>query len=104
MAERATPLSYEFDPTAEVDYVDAVGFYEEEAGMGAAFEAEVRRAIDFILENPEASPIVTREGARKRVLHRFPFNLCYTIESQRIRIWAVAHHKRRPGFWAERLR
>jgi len=41
---------------------------------------------------------------RKKVLTgRFPFNLIYTIEPGRILIIAVAHQKRRPGYWAYRL-
>jgi plasmid stabilization system protein ParE len=103
VAERFSPRSIEFDPPAEAEYLDALRYYQQEGGIGAAFEQAVRRGVDFILQNPEASPVVTREGARKRVLGRFPYNLYYTIEGELILILAVAHQKRRPGYWTDRL-
>lgn len=103
MAERSSPLSFEFDPPAENEYLDALQYYEKEGEMGAAFEEAVRRGIDFILQHPEASPVVTREGGRKRVLGRFPYSLYYSIEGSLILIHAVAHQRRRPLYWIDRL-
>jgi toxin ParE1/3/4 len=103
VVERSSPRSYEFDPSAQAEYLDALRYYQQEGGMGATFEQAVHRGVDFILQHPEASPVVTREGARKRVLGRFPYNLYYTIEGDLVVIRAVAHQKRRPGYWADRL-
>jgi hypothetical protein len=36
-------------------------------------------------------------------LRRFPFGLLYAIETERIVIVAVAHLKRRPGYWKDRI-
>jgi mRNA-degrading endonuclease RelE of RelBE toxin-antitoxin system len=36
-------------------------------------------------------------------LHTFSYNLVYVVESDEIVILAVAHHKRRPGYWRGRL-
>jgi plasmid stabilization system protein ParE len=103
VAERSSPRRYEFDPPAQAEYLEALRYYQEEGGMGAAFEEAVRRGVDFILQHPEASPVVTSEGGRKRVLGRFPYNLYYTIEGDLIRIHAVAHQSRRPFYWIDRL-
>lgn len=103
MAERSSPRSVRFDPLAEVEYFDALVYYEKEAGLGAAFEEAVKRGLDLIQKHPEGSPVVTPEGARKRVLGRFSYNLYYTLERDSIYVWAVAHQKRRPGYWYERL-
>jgi plasmid stabilization system protein ParE len=103
VAERSFPRRYEFDPPAEAEYLDALRYYQLEGGIGATFEQAVRRGVDFILQHPEASPVVTHEGARKRVLGRFPYNLYSTIEADLIVIRAVAHQKRRPGYWTTRL-
>ncbi|HEX4953384.1 MAG TPA: hypothetical protein VF017_08330 [Thermoanaerobaculia bacterium] len=39
---------------------------------------------------------------RRLVLNRFPYSLFYTADSEEIRIFAVAHHSRRPGYWRHR--
>jgi hypothetical protein len=41
-------------------------------------------------------------GVRQKVLHRFPFALIYEIDADEIRVFAVAHHSRRPGYWRDR--
>jgi plasmid stabilization system protein ParE len=93
-----------FDPAAARDYNDARDYYyDQRPDLAVAFEADFHRAVDLIRAHPEGSPVVTEEGARKRLLRRFPYNVYYTIESEQIRIWAVAHEKQRPYYWHERL-
>ncbi|MBI3775205.1 MAG: hypothetical protein HY273_06575 [Gammaproteobacteria bacterium] len=43
-----------------------------------------------------------RNGKRRYVMQRFPYSLIYTVSSEEIRILAVAHHSRRPGYWQGR--
>ncbi|MBA3346286.1 MAG: type II toxin-antitoxin system RelE/ParE family toxin [Gemmatimonadales bacterium] len=35
-------------------------------------------------------------------LRRFPYSLLYRIETDRIYVLAVMHHRRRPGYWTDR--
>ena len=102
MDEPSSPRNYVFDLPAEADYLDALKYYEDEGGLGAAFEAEIRAGIALILEHPEAWPVVTIEGARKKVLAKFPYNIYYSVEPGLVRIRAVAHQSRRPGYWMNR--
>jgi len=37
------------------------------------------------------------------VLRQFPYSLFFIIENDTVVIVAVAHHKRRPGYWLPRL-
>jgi plasmid stabilization system protein ParE len=39
---------------------------------------------------------------RRRLVQKFPYGLIYTIEPDHIHIFAVAHTKRRPGYWLSR--
>ncbi len=39
---------------------------------------------------------------RKRVLGRFPFTIHFRFDAREIVIMAVAHQKRRPGYWSRR--
>jgi hypothetical protein len=40
---------------------------------------------------------------RRYLLHKFPYSLIYTIEHDHIHIFAVAHNKRKPGYWRKRI-
>jgi toxin ParE1/3/4 len=35
-------------------------------------------------------------------MKRFPYWLVYMVSEDEIRVLAVAHHSRRPGYWKER--
>ena len=105
MPERRPLPDWGFDPAAARDYNDARDYYyDQRPDLADAFEADFVRAVELIRAHPEASPVVTEEGARKRLMRRFPYNVYYTIEPDQIRIWAVAHEKQRPYYWHERLK
>jgi hypothetical protein len=77
-------------------------WYEARSGAAAeAFLYELNDAIQQILEAPDRWP---RDWgtARRFVLRRFPFNLVYRQTASSIRFIALAHHKRRPGYWRSR--
>ena len=41
---------------------------------------------------------------RKYILKKFPYQLVYREKQDQIDIVAVAHHKRRAGYWRKRLK
>lgn len=95
-------MKLEFQPEAELELIEAAAYYELRVpGLGWRFEAEVRRAIDLLLERPqigaEADPVL-----RKLVLIRFPYTLYYSVTGDVLRIEVVAHQRRRPGYWRHR--
>jgi toxin ParE1/3/4 len=69
----------------------------------AAFSNEIDAAIAAIDEHPEAWPAYDH-GTRRFLLRRFPYSVVYRVEASRILIVAVAHGRRRPGYWTECLR
>lgn len=94
---------YQFLPEAEEEMNEAARFYESRSGgLGQDFLDEVQHTIESILALPESGPVVS-EHFRRRILRRFPFGLLYAIEAERIVIVAVAHLKRRPGYWKDRV-
>lgn len=95
-------IPYVFHPDAEVDLVEAALFYETQmAGLGKSFSAEVERTIALIRTFPDAgSPL---GGLRRRVLvDRFPFAVVYDRKREILIVVAVAHQRRRPGYWQQR--
>jgi plasmid stabilization system protein ParE len=95
-------IPYTFHPEADAELEEAALFYESRlAGLGKSFAAEVERTIALVREFPEAgSQVGTR---RRRVLvARFPYSIVYRQDPDAIVIVAVAHQRRRPGYWRRR--
>jgi toxin ParE1/3/4 len=88
---------------AEAETLAAIAYYEgERAGLGREFREEFEAAIDRIGRLPQAAPPLDAQGTRKHRLRRFPYTVYYVELDQEIWIAAVAHQKRRPGYWAGR--
>ncbi len=93
-----------FHPDTDTELTEAAQYYESRRpGLGSDFLAEVERALDQILTNPEASRKIGGR-VRRKSLWRFPYNLIYAVSPERIRIVAFAHQKRRPFYWRKRLK
>ena len=77
-------------------------YAERSSSAAAAFADEIDAAITAIAQNPDAWPPYDH-GTRHYLLRRYPFSVVYRVESARILIVAVAHGRRRPGYWKSRL-
>ena len=96
-------VSYFLSQEAEEELAEAIAFYDEQASTSVAnaFLSEFTRAARLIAENPGLGKPTSR-GRRLFPLHRFPYSLVYRAEVEGVRIGAVAHHSRRPGYWRAR--
>lgn len=91
-----------FHELAERELNDAAQYYDrEQAGLGAAFIADVKRCAAAILEHPEAGAIV-RGPVRRRLCRRFRYAVLYTIRPETVRVLAVMNLRRRPTYWVGR--
>ena len=91
-----------FHHLAEDELNDAAQYYERvRPGLVSAFLDEAERAIQGILEFPESAPDVGN-GVRRRLLHRFPYGILYSIRDHEIRILAIMNLRRRPFYWVGR--
>ena len=93
-------------PEAEVELQSAAVWYEEKRrGLGIEFVALVDQALQSILDNPEGCPKWRADRPyRKRPLKRFPFIVIFRLDAGAVEIVAIAHAKRRPGYWLDRGR
>jgi toxin ParE1/3/4 len=66
------------------------------------FLHELDSAVEDILQAPQRWPKYLY-GTRRLVMQRFPFSVVYLEGPDLITIIAVAHSKRRPGYWKGRL-
>jgi plasmid stabilization system protein ParE len=76
-------------------------YRERSASAAAAFLAELDLAVAAIAEDLEMWPRYAH-GTRRYILHRFPFYLVYRETADRLEIIAVAHGRRKPGYWKNR--
>jgi plasmid stabilization system protein ParE len=91
-----------FHPDAAEEYVEALLWYSDRGEwVGEAFEAEVERAPRLISDSPDRWPSVQNRFRRVRT-RRFPYSIVYLQRDARIWIVALAHGRRRPGFWRGR--
>ncbi len=96
-------MRYSLHPEAERDLQDAAEFYRQHAdpALSQSLFGEFERSVGVMLEHPRVGSL-WRNGKRRYVMQRFPYSLIYTVSSEEIRILAVAHHSRRPGYWQGR--
>jgi toxin ParE1/3/4 len=93
-----------FHPKAEEEYAAAIAWYEaQRPGLGLDFQDEVQILCSLIAQLPETFPEYEDLEVRKCNVNRFPYTLFYLDHEDQIWIVAVAHQKRKPGYWKERL-
>lgn len=81
---------------------DAALYYESESpGLGIRFLDEVEWYIASITKNPDAG-IKIRRYIRRRILHKFPYGILYSVKDDGIRILAVMNLRRKPSYWVGR--
>lgn len=94
---------FSYHPAAAAEALEAAEYYESRArGLAGGFRLELDAAVTLVRRYPEAAPI-ERGTLRRRRLNRFPYSLLYAVEREEIHIYAVMHHRRRPGYWLSRI-
>ncbi|HEA70178.1 MAG TPA: type II toxin-antitoxin system RelE/ParE family toxin [Desulfobacterales bacterium] len=92
----------EFHPDASDEAEAANNWYAERSLLASrSFVSELIHAVDQVVEAPEMWPLY-EAGTRRYVFPRFPFSFVYRILEKKIQIVAVAHSKRKPGYWKSR--
>ena|SRR4030067_2561900 len=96
-------MKFYFHPDAKEELDGAVDYYEQcQPGLGLEFAEEVYASIARIIQYPDAWSILSK-NSRRCLVNRFPYGVIYQIKSRTLRIIAVAHLHRRPGYWKERI-
>jgi plasmid stabilization system protein ParE len=90
-------------PAAQRELIDGARFYAERGDreLGLAFISAFEHARDVLSANPEIGA-QWRGVTRRLSLRRFPYYLVYQIQPDEVRVIALAHQRRRPGYWAGR--
>src|SRR2546430_13591491 len=87
---------------AAADAREAELWYMERSAQAAAdFVVELKKGVKKVVEAPLRWP-KHRYGTRRYRLHKFPYLIVYRVHSDRIRVMAFQHSRRRESFWRRR--
>lgn len=89
-------------PDAEVEGREAFLWYFDRSPMAAeGFRVELFDAIDGLTTTAKDWP-EDADGTRHYHLRHFPYTVMYEVIGQRVTVLAIAHQRRRPGYWQDR--
>ena len=93
-----------FHEAAEAEHLEAIAFYESRrAGLGRVYLREFEAALSRIEDGPGRFRIERKPNIRRLSLTRFPLKVVFREIEGVVQILAVAHKRRRAGYWSGRL-
>lgn len=95
-------LRIEYHPGARLDFDESFDWYLVRSQQTAVrFSTAINASLDLIAANPERFlPLDSMH--RQCTVKRFPFRIIYRILPDHVFVVAIAHGKRRPGYWSDR--
>ena len=101
-----------FVELAETELDEATAYYDAEAvaGVAGAFANEIERVLGLAMQFPDSGTLVPQRRVRREIrLFRlnpdFPYDIVVTTieEEDLLLVIAIAHHSRKPKYWASRI-
>jgi plasmid stabilization system protein ParE len=98
-------LNVALHPEALAELEDQASWYEtRRRGLGFELLAEVRGTLQRLVDHPELGAAITQAAPARRItLASFPLSIVYLVRDEELFVIAVAHARRRPGYWRGRL-
>ena len=90
-------------PETDRELSDGALFYVREGGaeVGLAFITEFERVLALLCAHPGIGTL-WKNGRRRFPVRKFSYSVVYYVRGEEVRIVALAHHRRKPGYWAGR--
>jgi plasmid stabilization system protein ParE len=93
----------EFGAGARADFDESFDWYAERSEIAAlGFVQAVEDAFNKIIFDPNRFSRTIR-GCQYCPLKRYPFRVVFHQDAERVLIVAIAHAKRRPFYWRNRI-
>ena len=94
---------------AVIEIAEAAAWYgARQPGLDTESLNEVERVLPLLAEQPESFPLLLETpeefSIRRALLPRFPYALVFIDLPAQVRLLAVAHLRRQPGYWLNRTR
>jgi toxin ParE1/3/4 len=90
---------------ARMEMVAASKWYEGRVpDLGMDFLGEIEDAFAALLRQPHGyTPLMTAgREVRRYILSRFPYAVVYEVRANELVVLAIAHARRRSGYWRRR--
>jgi hypothetical protein len=81
--------------------MQSIGTTAHDRALGFAFARAVKEAVHRAAEAPDHGALLGTE-IRRVFVDAFPYAILYAVESTGLIVVAVAHFRRRPGYWRRR--
>ncbi|TMW11033.1 hypothetical protein FGS76_17185 [Alloalcanivorax gelatiniphagus] len=85
----------------------AAWYEKEDPGLGGRLVDAFAHAVRLLEEpNPPLTPVGGKagsRGAKRLLLHHFPFSFITLSRGSTTVVIAFAHHSRKPGYWIDRV-
>jgi toxin ParE1/3/4 len=89
---------------AEADLAEAYNWYEQQVrDLGGEFLLCVDAVMASIERNPHLYPVVYKSIIRRALMRRFPYGVFFVDGERNVSVIAVAHAKRNPRVWQDRV-
>ncbi len=97
-------MSYTLHPQAALEHEQQVAYYQQrQVGLGQRYHEAFKTAALQAADTPKRFKLIRPPEIRTLDLAGFPLRIIYREAGSQIQILAVAHHRRRPQYWAGRV-
>lgn len=102
--------AYDVHPSAQDEFREIVRYYaaidgdDPDKSLATAFNSTFQRYLRLILASPELFSFRRPPTRRANLTPRFgAYYIAYMLWKERVVLLAVAHAKRRPNYWRNRI-
>lgn len=78
-------------------------YQRQRAGRGIRFLDAIDVVLARIVAEPGSFPLLRAPEIRSAKVARFPYRVVFVVIGSDVRVLAVAHGRRRPGYWRRRV-
>ena len=97
-------MNFSFHPAAEAEHLEQVAWYAaRQRAIGAYYHEHFLRTMERVCEGPRQYRVEFAPDIRRARLTPFPLTVLFRERSNGfVEVLAVAHNRRRPGYWVLR--
>ena len=96
-------MTFRFLLQAEAELLEAISYYSAiDPELGSRFEQAAAEAARKSAAHPERGAPRSK-STRRWLVKGFPFGVVYRADGAGVLIVAVAHERKKPGYWAGRI-
>jgi plasmid stabilization system protein ParE len=96
-------MIFRFLPAAQAELLEGISYYTAiRPELGVRFEQAVSHAVRSAVAHPHHGAPRSK-NTRRWLVKGFPFGVIYRANDEEVVIVAVAHQRKRPEYWEERV-